>query len=492
MWPTRNTLVLGTLVLAALLAPAPSSYVVAAIAHHGSSAVLAPATSDGSWLDRINAIRTASGLPTVTDNPTWTSGISNHLTYLEKTPSSYRQGQYASAHTENPQSPYYTASGAREGGSSDLEWGANTDLGAINYWLAAPFHAIGMLRPGLRQVAFARHASSNKAGLDVLSGLQGSSSQSRVEFPGPGSTIDLGRYSGGESPSPIETCTTDKPGADYSAPGLPLIALLTQPPTSDLSATLTRPDGSVISSTNSDLCMVDENNYTSNDSVYGPTGKAILQGDRAVFIVPRTPLTAGQYTVNISQGGQPDISWTFTFQPSAQSPSYGYGVVCSNTNGHTGSLEVTISNPDEGAGPASYQVTAAKETQRSPSVADGASTSVAFNRLPAGSLDLAIVGSDGSSQNFSVRVPGCPAYTAVRVHFGTLHRRARYIPVSLDNSANAQPTTFVVRGTGVQRVSVKMPGAATRRIHVRVARHHFIDMQILVNHHQVAREVVHS
>jgi hypothetical protein len=265
-------------------------------------------------LDRINQIRTASGLSPVTANDGWVTGIDDHLTYLEQTPASYETGQYANAHTENPSSPYYTSAGATEADRSDLAFGTGSDLDAINEWLTAPFHAIGMLRPGLTQVAFARHDGSGDAGLDVIGGLSGGQATTPVLFPGNGSTIDLTTY-GGESPSPIETCTADHPGADYSNPGLGLIALLTKVPTGDIQVTLRQPDGSTISSTNDDLCVVDENNYTSSDSVYGPTGQAILQGDHAVLIFPRQPLVTGTYAVTIVQGGQPDITWSFTSQP---------------------------------------------------------------------------------------------------------------------------------------------------------------------------------
>lgn len=171
------------------------------------------------WLDRINQIRTAAGLPPVTENAAWTTGIDNHLTYLEKTPDSYQQGQHANAHTENPASPYYTASGDREAGSSDLAFSTVSDLDAIDDWLTAPFHAIGMLRPGLQQVAFARHDASGDAGLDVLSGLTYGTQTSPVVFPGPGSTINLRQF-GGENPDPrpalsnIQAPTTRRPGWD--------------------------------------------------------------------------------------------------------------------------------------------------------------------------------------------------------------------------------------------------------------------------------------
>lgn len=67
-----------------------------------------------SWLAAVNAWWTASGRAPVTENAVWSSGIGVHLTYLARTPASDFTGAYASLHTENPASPYYTAAGAVE------------------------------------------------------------------------------------------------------------------------------------------------------------------------------------------------------------------------------------------------------------------------------------------------------------------------------------------------------------------------------------------
>lgn len=272
------------------------------------------AVGETDWLGRINEIRQGSQLPPVREEAAWSAGILAHLNYLRQTPPSYITGEYVSEHTENPASPYYTASGAKEAESSDLG-GGTSNVEAIDNWLTAPFHAIGMLRPALQAVAFARDPSTGNAGLDVISGLAeyGYPSQ-QVLFPGPGSTIDLPRFLG-ESPSPLETCQAQHPGADYNSAGLPLIALLTESPSAGLSATLTRPDGSSVNSSSDELCVVTASNFVTNDAVYGPTGESILATDYAVFVIPRLPLVAGSYTADIAQPGRADIVWSFNSQP---------------------------------------------------------------------------------------------------------------------------------------------------------------------------------
>ena len=228
-----SALLLLPMVLVGYASPLAYGHVVnAGRAQLESSTV--PTGSD--WLGEINLYRKAAGLRPVTALPAWDAGIDAHLRYLEKTPSTYLTGQYASAHTENPASPYYSAAGAHEAASSDLAFGVSgTDVQIIDGWLECPFHAIGTLRPALAQVAYA--SLGEDAGLDVLSGLdQQSSASSQVLFPGPGMTTDLTSYCGDESPSPLQTC-----GWPADNEGLPLIALLTARPSGLLTAALTGP-----------------------------------------------------------------------------------------------------------------------------------------------------------------------------------------------------------------------------------------------------------
>jgi hypothetical protein len=288
---------------------------IAVLCCAGAPPASSAAVSESDWLGRINEIRAGAQLPPVTEEPAWSAGILAHLEYLAKTPQSFDTGAYQSAHIENPASPFYTEAGAKEGDSSDLTFGAHSNLEAIDTWLAVPFHAIGMLRPGLQKVAFARSPETGDAGLDVISGLTyGMTEPRQVLYPGPGSTIDLPFYLG-EEPSPIETCIAQHPGADYSRTGLPAIALLTEPPSPELSATMTRPDGSKVSSTGPELCIVTEHNFVTKDQIYGPTGSDILSSDNAVFVIPREHLAEGEYSIDISQPGRPDVSWSFHSKP---------------------------------------------------------------------------------------------------------------------------------------------------------------------------------
>src|SRR4051812_49689341 len=120
---------------------------------------LPPSTLDpgGTWLDLVNDYRAMAGLDAVVEEPAWSDGLAKHLIYLQNTPAGMKTGAYASAHTENPASPWYTPEGADAGRSADLYIGnVPSDRTAIVAWVVAPFHAIRLLRSRLHPVAYAR------------------------------------------------------------------------------------------------------------------------------------------------------------------------------------------------------------------------------------------------------------------------------------------------------------------------------------------------
>ncbi len=271
-----------------------------------AAAVNAPA-----WLREINRYRQAAGLAAVTAQAAWVTGIKDHLRYMAKTAATDMTGPYASQHTENPRSPYYTRLGATEAGASDLFKGAAgfTSMNFITGWLSSPFHAIGMLRPALRQVAFASRSGTGDAGLDVISGLIATAPDpGPVLFPGPGITTSLLTYSGSEMPNPLQTCNW----SGRHQHGLPLIALLPAPPGQHLTATLSASAGGTESTARGTICLVDEDSYHSTDPVYGAAGAKILADDHAVVLIPLHPLRPGSYRVTIQQPGRPAITWSFS------------------------------------------------------------------------------------------------------------------------------------------------------------------------------------
>ncbi len=124
-------------------------------------------------------------------------------------------------------------------------------------------------------------------------------------------TTNLVRYTGGESPDPLQTCGWS---AD-STYGLPLIVLLPDAPVAGLTAQVVGTDGRTLTSANGGLCVVDELTYRSSDPVYGATGEEILRDDHAVLVVARQPYGRATYSATVTQPGQADISWSFSTTP---------------------------------------------------------------------------------------------------------------------------------------------------------------------------------
>jgi hypothetical protein len=259
---------------------------------------VAPLAANAGWLETLNSYRAASGLSPVVNEPSWAPGIANHLRYLTETPPIYRVGPYANEHTENPASPYFTPSGEAASRASSLGYGW-TERSAIETFFTAPFHAIGLLRPGLRRSAFA--AREINVGVDTIRGLVDDRSTAPILFPGDASVTTLTTYTGNESPNPLETCT------GFRAPsGLPLLALLPTAPSATIVATLSMSGASL------DTCVVTADSFVTSDPIYGNAGRDTLRRDNAVVIVPRAPLKLGQYDVRLAQAGRADISWSFT------------------------------------------------------------------------------------------------------------------------------------------------------------------------------------
>lgn len=458
-----------TMPRALLVLCAITSLVLPTVAEAEEGGATASALSGDDWLGRVNEIRQGSGLSEVTNNPTWEAGILAHLNYLTNTPSSYMTGEYASRHTENPASPYYTDAGAHEGIRSDLAGGTADNVGAINAWLEAPFHAIGMLRSNLEQVGFARDPNTREAGLDVISGLSFSEYTPRqVLFPGAGSTIDLARF-GGESPTPIETCTAQH-SADYGGAGLPLIAMLTETPDPQISASLSTPGGAHLSSSENDLCLVSQYNYVSTDSVYGAEGRDILEADRAVLLIPRLQLERGVYTVDLAQPGKPDITWSFDSQPAVVAPSLNVETLsCSWARGSSGAASLELSNYSEGREGVRYDLSVGADSGTA-TLTPRSRATFTYRDLRAGHQIATVTGSDGTSTSAEFTIPSCRPPAAARARFARRLRRLRrgiFAVLVLDNRLNVSPVKFTVY-VGQRTSRYWVAGAHRRRVRIRL------------------------
>lgn len=262
-----------------------------------------PQAPAAEWLDYVNYYRAMAELPQVAENPDWSYGNVLHGRYSVKND--------VLIHDEDPANPWFTPEGQAAARASNLA-GSNdvnaTYIFAVDSWMQAPFHAVGLLDPELHQVGYGDYRETSNgmqmgAGLDVIRGL--GSIPGVVEFPvvwpAESTTVPLTLH-WGEIPSPLTSC----PG--YNTPsGLPLILQLGAGNlTPNVTAHSFTRDGN-----NLEHCVFDETNYVNSDHSQQSLGRGILDNRDAILMIPRNPLAPGaDYHVSITANGE-TYSWTF-------------------------------------------------------------------------------------------------------------------------------------------------------------------------------------
>ncbi len=245
------------------------------------------------WLSRLNYWRSTAGLPPLSENSVWSSGDRLHSAYMVK--------NNLIAHDETPGTPYYTVAGDAAGNNGNIEVNSSlsfTDQQAIDFWMQAPFHAMGMMDPRLQQTGFGAYRQNTsgpwRAGftLDVIRGNSFTGGSYPVYWPGNGRTVPLRSYGGGEFPDPLQAC----PG--YSVPtGLPVFV--------QVGGNVATTAG-VVSFTGNGValahCVIDS---------HSPGVGANLTSRGGVIVIPQQPLKPGVvYVVSLTVNGLP-YSWTF-------------------------------------------------------------------------------------------------------------------------------------------------------------------------------------
>jgi hypothetical protein len=236
-------------------------------------------------------------VPTLTENATWSSGGYNHSLYMVKND--------LVTHYETVGVPYYTPEGdaaARNGNIQVSSTTSTTDETAIDWWMGAPYHAMGLMDPRLAQTGFGAYRevkSGWQAGftVDTQRGNPWSGGAYPVYFPGNGSSEPLTSYSGNEFPDPLTGAC-----AGYSVPtGLPVFV--------QVGGNVATTAGPVHSITANGValehCVLDSSS---------PNG-SYLTNRGAVVLIPRQPLQTGvTYVVALTVNGLP-YTWTFTVGP---------------------------------------------------------------------------------------------------------------------------------------------------------------------------------
>jgi hypothetical protein len=269
---------------------------------------IAVPSKDAGWLETLNYYRLSSGVEPVIESPILSANAMKHSIYLAKSDPKYFTGIYENPHSENPESPYYTKEGANSG--TNLTSVAR-ESAAIDSWMQAPLHAIGLLRDNLKTTGYATaiddRTGAAHTGLDVINGLVGSR-RGVITFPGDGAIVRLNKFSG-ESPDPRESC-----GKDWeNFRGLPIFASLTSTPPRDITGKIVTPDGKTLLP-GDDLCVVTQYSWVSTDRVIS-YGNQIMAGEKLVLLIAKSPLNPGKHSVSISGTGISPLNWSFTVLP---------------------------------------------------------------------------------------------------------------------------------------------------------------------------------
>jgi hypothetical protein len=255
-----------------------------------------PAAS-GAWLDRLNTWRASTGLPALSENSVWSQGDYDHALYMVKND--------LVTHYETPGVPYYTSAGDTAARDSNIYVSSSTgtaDSQAIDWWMGAPFHSMGLMDPRLTQTGFGSYREVKTgwqmgAAVDVLRGNSFTGGLFPVYFPGNGTTEPLTSYSGNEFPDPLSAC----PG--YAMPtGLPVFV--------EVGGNVATTAGPVHSFTGNGVALA----HCVIDSTNASVG-SYLKARGGVIVVPRQPLVSGvKYVVALTVNGAP-YTWSFTVGP---------------------------------------------------------------------------------------------------------------------------------------------------------------------------------
>jgi hypothetical protein len=353
-----------------------------------SVAAPAPAAASQTWLDRLNGWRAISNVTALSENTTWDSGDAAHALYMVK--------DQVITHYEDPSLPYYTAAGNTAAQNSNIEVSSSTsmqDWQAIDWWMAAPFHAMGMMDPRLSSTGYGSYREV-RAGweaafaLNVLSGnpFTPGAFSSPVYFPGNGSTEPLTTYNGGEFPDPLQAC----PG--YVTPtGLPVFIELGGNVATTVTAHAFTGNGTALAH-----CVIDSTNATLGSNLTYRGG---------VIVIPQQPLQVGvAYVVALTVNGVP-YTWHFNVSSSnAMVPGPPTNVTA--TAGDT-TATVTWTAPVDTGGTAitSYVVTPyIGSTAQTPQTITAPTTTSAFTGLTDGTtywFTVAAVNSIGAGPTAS-------------------------------------------------------------------------------------------
>lgn len=265
-----------------------------------------PAPQSAVWLDYLNDIRQQAGLPTVSEDTAIAAGAQAHSEYMGRNDNPV-------ARTQLVNNIFYSDEGriaAQRSNIFALSSPGGTDLWGLNFWLSAPFHALGLLDPQLEQVGYGRFRDDLgvvqiAAVLDVLSGINDAPPNVTypIFYPPNGGQSYALRQILTEYPEPTASCE------GYEKPtGPPLILQLgagqLTPNVTDFRVIV---DGAEV-----EACAFDETNYSNRIDHAQTRGRQLLDWRDAVVLIPRQPFHVGQVVEAEVTANGTTYSWSFT------------------------------------------------------------------------------------------------------------------------------------------------------------------------------------
>ena len=292
--PLVSGLVLSLVSLAAIVIPA-------------GPVTPASATPATDWLSVLNAYRKSAGVQPVSENPSYSAGDVKHARYMVE--------NGVIQHSEDTGNPWYTPEGDDAAHKSNLQTSnaPKNQVDAVDEWMTGPFHAVGLLDPGLSTSGYGEFTDSSApavwgAGLNVLAGLGSPppGQQFPVLWPGSGASTPLTTYDGGESPDPLSSC----PGLSVPA-GAPIIVQFGQGVSTSVTAASLTEEGSAVP-----VCVFDAGTYANPDASGQSLGRAVLAQRGAVVMIPSRPLhlLGTHYTASLTVNGA-TTTWSFVAEP---------------------------------------------------------------------------------------------------------------------------------------------------------------------------------
>jgi uncharacterized protein YkwD len=295
--------------------PAPVSEAAPAAAPEGSGTESA---DDEGWLKVLNSYRSMAGLSAVRQDPALSAGAVAHARYLVKNHAAMVEAGTIGIemHMEDRGNQWYSPEGLRAARSGDVEemslppgapipppgW-------AITQWVGSAWHRLWILNPALREVGYGQYCERGfcVAVLDVLgslrrAGLTPAAARAPIEFPPPGTTVRMSSL-GAEWPNPSSSCHGFTPPV-----GLPITLQLGTMIPARLSAFSL---GRGTTSETLEACGFDASSYVNPNPIDQNRARTGLNNLGAVVVIPRTPLSTGTYTVEMTVNGH-SYKWSFS------------------------------------------------------------------------------------------------------------------------------------------------------------------------------------